>query len=117
MDFSETYRCSGKPVFSPDGRLLAHSVEYRLIVRETESLRVVQLFSCLDRVDTVEWSSNSTYVLCGLHSRGIVQIWAVDQPEWTCKIDEGPAGVQAVRWAPDGARAAWAAWALAWAAW
>lgn len=41
------------------------------------------------------------YVLCGLFSRGVVQVWSVDQPEWACRIDEGPAGISAVRWAPD----------------
>ena len=24
------------------------------------------------------------------------------QPDWTCKIDEGPAGVASARWSPDG---------------
>ncbi len=103
MDFSETYRSSGPPpCLSPDGRFLATVVEYRLIIREVENLRVVQLYPCLDRIDAVEWSSNSSYVLCGLYSRAIIQIWSVENPEWTCKIDEGPAGVKAVRWSPDG---------------
>jgi len=26
----------------------------------------------------------------------------VKDPDWTCKIDEGPAGVNAPRWSPDG---------------
>lgn len=30
------------------------------------------------------------------------QIWSVKDPDWTCKIDEGPAGVNAPRWSPDG---------------
>lgn len=52
MDFSDAYRCSGPaPVFSPDGRFIASVAEYRLILREVESMRVVQLYSCLDRVD------------------------------------------------------------------
>ncbi len=29
-------------------------------------------------------------------------MWSVKDPEWTCKIDEGPAGVNAPRWSPDG---------------
>ncbi|KAG2498499.1 hypothetical protein HYH03_003750 [Edaphochlamys debaryana] len=104
MDFSESFRTSGpKPAFSPNGRYVATVVEYRLIIRDVEHLRVIQLYSCLDRIDCIEWSSNSNYVLCGLFSRGIVQVWSVDSPEWTCRIDEGPAGVAAVRWSPDGA--------------
>ncbi|GLC72039.1 hypothetical protein PLESTF_001197600 [Pleodorina starrii] len=103
MDFSDAFRCSGPaPAFSPDGRFLANVAEYRLIIREVETMRVVQLYSCLDRVDSIEWSSNSLYVLCGLFSRGVIQVWSVESSEWSCKIDEGPAGVAAVRWSPDG---------------
>lgn len=52
MDFSESFRSSGPhPAFSPDGRFVATVVEYRLIIREVETLRVVQLYSCLDRID------------------------------------------------------------------
>jgi len=93
---------------------------------------VVQLYACLDRIDHLEWADNSLYVLCGLYARAIVQarklqrwlpegshpiedrcrdftvlhsqiqVWAVDQPDWTCKIDEGPAGLSRTLWAPDG---------------
>jgi WD40 repeat protein len=96
MDFSEAYKFSGpSPIFSPDGRFLASVVEYRLIIREAETLSVVQLYSCLDRIDSMEWSPNSMYILCGLFSRAMIQVWSVEQSDWTCKIDEGPAGVQA----------------------
>lgn len=29
------------------------------------------------------------------------QVWSLDQPDWRCKIDEGLAGLEAVRWSPD----------------
>ncbi|WIA32488.1 hypothetical protein OEZ86_003307 [Tetradesmus obliquus] len=102
MDFSESYRCSLLPAYSPDGRFIAAAVEYRLVVREVESLKVVQIYSCLDKIHRIEWSANGKYVLCGLYSRGIVQVWSVEDPEWACKIDEGPAGIKHCRWSPDG---------------
>ncbi|KAG1666484.1 hypothetical protein FOA52_004866 [Chlamydomonas sp. UWO 241] len=103
MDFSEPYKTSGPPpAYSPDGRYLAAAVEYRLIIREAESLQVVQLYSCLDRIDHIEWSPNSMYCLAAMYSRAIVQVWSADQSDWACKIDEGPAGVAAARWSPDG---------------
>lgn len=40
MDFSEQYRCSLPPAFSPDGVYVAAAVEYRLVIREVESLKV-----------------------------------------------------------------------------
>ena len=49
LDFSETYKCTGPapPVFSPDGRHLAMIVDYRLVIRDAESLAVVSIQSCL----------------------------------------------------------------------
>lgn len=46
------------------------------INRDAESLQVVQLYSCLDRIDHLEWSRNSMYVLCAQYSRAIIQVWA-----------------------------------------
>jgi hypothetical protein len=62
MDFSECYRCSGPPAFSPDGQFLAAPVEYRLVIRDVESLKVVQIYSCLDKIHSVQWSPNSKCV-------------------------------------------------------
>lgn len=76
MDFSETYKSSTDPApcYSPDGQFIATAVEYRLIIREAESLRVVQLYSCLDRISELSWAPNSLYVMCAIHARGIVQV-------------------------------------------
>mgnify|MGYP001807593983 CR=1 FL=1 len=59
MDFSEAYKCSLLPSYSPDGQFLAAAVEYRLVIRDVESLQVVQIYSCLDKIHHVEWSPNS----------------------------------------------------------
>lgn len=40
-------------------------------------------------------------MLCVLDGRGVVQVWSVMLGDWTCKVDEGPAGVIDARWAPD----------------
>ncbi|KAF6149891.1 hypothetical protein GIB67_008612 [Kingdonia uniflora] len=31
----------------------------------------------------------------------MIQAWSLIQPDWTCKIDEGPAGISYARWSPD----------------
>ena len=62
------------PACSPNGRYIASTEEYRLTVREAESLQVVQLYSCLDRIRTVEWCSRSEYILCGLQNKQTVQV-------------------------------------------
>jgi hypothetical protein len=63
MDFSECYRCSLLPAHSPDGAFIAVAVEYRLVIREAESLKVVQIYSCLDKIHSVAWSPNSKCVV------------------------------------------------------
>ncbi|KAK9144874.1 hypothetical protein Sjap_004777 [Stephania japonica] len=64
-------------------------------------LQVVQLFSCLDKISYIEWALDSEYILCGLYKKPLIQAWSLTQPEWTCKIDEGPAGIAYARWSPD----------------
>jgi WD40 repeat protein len=64
-------------------------------------MQVVQLFSCVDKISSVEWAPDSEYILCGLYKRPMVQAWSLSQPDWTCKIDEGPAGIAYARWSPD----------------
>ena len=98
-------------------------------VRAVESLEVAQLFSCLGRVKHLEFCCRSEYLLCALDKKpvqvrsptplsvhsssrlsgakrqdgpSLVQVWSVSDPDWACSIEEGAAGVQHARWAPDG---------------
>ncbi|XP_057482621.1 uncharacterized protein LOC130769343 [Actinidia eriantha] len=101
MEFTEAYKQSGPCCFSPNARFLAVSVDYRLVIRDVLSLKVVQLFSCLDKISYIEWAQDSEYILCGLYKKPMIQAWSLAQPEWTCKIDDGPAGIANARWSPD----------------
>lgn len=101
MEFTELFKQTGPYAFSPNARFLAVAVDYRLVIRDVLSLKVVQLFSCLDKITYIEWAPDSEYILCGLYKRPMIQAWSLTQPEWTCKIDEGPAGVAYARWSPD----------------
>ncbi|EOY22790.1 Transducin/WD40 repeat-like superfamily protein isoform 4 [Theobroma cacao] len=101
MEFTEAYKQTGPCCFSPNARYIAVAVDYRLVIRDTLSFRVVQLFSCLDKISYIEWALDSEYILCGLYKRPMIQAWSLTQPEWTCKIDEGPAGIAYARWSPD----------------
>ncbi|KAL8198506.1 UNVERIFIED_CONTAM: WD repeat-containing protein wrap73 [Gekko kuhli] len=103
MNFSECFKLSGQLCkFSPDGKCLASGVQYRLVVRSTETLQILQLFTCLDQIQYIEWSSDSLFILCAMYKRGVVQVWSLEQPDWHCKIDEGSAGLVASCWSPDG---------------
>ncbi|KAL4178609.1 hypothetical protein AMTRI_Chr13g83120 [Amborella trichopoda] len=101
MDFTDAYKQSGPSCFSPNARYLAVAVDYRLVIRDVLSLKVVQFYSCMDKISYIEWALDSEYILCGLYKRPMVQAWSLTQPEWTCKIDEGCAGIAYARWSPD----------------
>ncbi|KAM7099379.1 WD repeat-containing protein WRAP73 isoform 2-T2 [Molossus nigricans] len=103
MNFSEVFKLSNQLCkFSPDGKYLASCVQYRLVVREVNSLQILRLYTCLDQVQHVEWSADSLFILCAMYKRGLVQVWSLEQPEWHCRIDEGSAGLVASCWSPDG---------------
>ncbi|XP_022969756.1 WD repeat-containing protein WRAP73 isoform X1 [Cucurbita maxima] len=101
MEFTDSYKQTGPCCFSPNSRFIAVAVDYRLVVRDTLSFKVVHLFSCLDKISYIEWALDSEYILCGLYKRPMIQAWSLTQPEWTCKIDDGPAGIAYARWSPD----------------
>ncbi|CAA2997769.1 WD repeat-containing WRAP73 [Olea europaea subsp. europaea] len=101
MEFTEAYKQAGPCAFSPNARFLAVAVDYRLVIRDVLTFKVVQLFSCLDKITYIEWALDSEYILCGLYKRPMIQAWSLAQPEWTCKIDEGSAGISYARWSPD----------------
>ncbi|EHB18898.1 WD repeat-containing protein 8 [Heterocephalus glaber] len=103
MNFSEVFKLSSLLCkFSPDGKYLASCVQYRLVVRDASTLQILQLYTCLDQVQHMEWSADSLFILCAMYKRGLVQVWSLEQPEWHCKIDEGSAGLVASCWSPDG---------------
>ncbi|XP_074883230.1 WD repeat-containing protein WRAP73 isoform X3 [Buteo buteo] len=75
MNFSELFKLSGLlGRFSPDGKCLASCVQYRLVVRDVNTLQILQLYTCLDQIQYIEWSSDSLFILCAMYKRGIVQL-------------------------------------------
>jgi hypothetical protein len=100
MDFSEAFRFSGLAEWSPDGKFVALAADYRLVIRDTATLQIVQLFTCLDSINVcfehplntaspkhatiaslttdiaqlLDWSFDSKYVLCSMIKRGTVQV-------------------------------------------
>ncbi|XP_073327003.1 WD repeat-containing protein WRAP73 [Pagrus major] len=103
MNFSEVFKQSNQLCkVSPDGKYLATCVQYRLVVRDMSTLQIMQLYTCLDQISHMDWSSDSLFILCAMYKRGLVQVWSLEQPDWHCKIDEGSIGLLSSRWSPDG---------------
>jgi len=117
MDFSEPFKLTSRassalsrPVsddhplvkFSPDGKFVANAVQFRLIVRDAlDTLQISQLFTCLDAIVSFSWSPDSKLIMCLMPRRALIQIWSLEQSDWSCKIDEGSAGLKWALWTPD----------------
>ncbi len=56
MIYSFPLEHSGHVHFSPNCRMLATAASHRLVVRDADSLQILHIFSCLDRVDRLGWS-------------------------------------------------------------
>jgi WD40 repeat protein len=72
-----------------------------VLIRESQSLKVIQLFACQEEIQDISWAPNETHLFCGLLKRGIIQVWSSISSEWVCRITEGVAGIAYARWSPD----------------
>ncbi|XP_063853440.1 WD repeat-containing protein WRAP73-like isoform X2 [Scylla paramamosain] len=107
MNFSEILTScggarGGAVAWSPDGRLVAWpSSPTRLQVRDSASLQVLVTFTCVDAVQEVLWAPDSQHLLSASYKRGMVEVWAVGDPGWRCRVDGGSGGIIAALWSPD----------------
>ncbi|CAM9944228.1 unnamed protein product [Ectocarpus fasciculatus] len=103
--FSSMYdQSSGLVQWSPDGRYVAMAVGKRLVVRDAmDGFEIVQggLRPCLDKIEALEWASDSDLLLCAMYKRSLVEVMSVARPDWQCRIREGMAGMVKALWAPD----------------
>jgi WD40 repeat protein len=102
MDFSEVFKFNTQCSFSPNGRYLANITNFQLVIKDVETLQIIQLYTCCDEISRIEWSFDSQYILCCINKRACVQVFSVSDSKWACKIDEGAAGVSFARFSPDG---------------
>lgn len=88
--------------FSHSTRLVGATSGTKLaIYRNSQPVERVQIFQCIDKIETFEFSPDEQYVLCALNARGCVQVFCIADPNWKCRINEGPAGLISSSWTPD----------------
>ncbi len=103
MQYSSTHEVSERLVrHSPDGKTLALAHAYNLVLRHADTLQILSIHKCVDKIDHLEWSHDSKIVLVACTARHTAHVVDVHQPDWHCKIDEGPLGLAHARLAPDG---------------
>ncbi|KAI9015523.1 hypothetical protein DFJ74DRAFT_732057 [Hyaloraphidium curvatum] len=122
MDFSEVYRLSaaaaGAPLhFAPHGRLLAHAVGGRVVLRDADSLSIVRVWEPgWKAVDALAFAPAGDLLLAANFRAGDVRVVCADEDleaalldgvgnvadnGWECRIDNG-APIVGVRWGGDG---------------
>jgi WD40 repeat protein len=101
MDFSELFKFSGIIKYSPNGKYLANAATYRLVIKNVETLQIIHLFNCMDEISQIEWSPDSSLVLCASYKRATVEVFSIHFPSYKATIDEGAAGVSYARFSPD----------------
>ena len=90
MEFTELYKQSGNLCsFSPNGLYLATAVQYRLVIRDADSLQILHLYNCNDTPQDILWSPDSDLILTANYKTGCIQIWSLRDEHWTAKIEEG----------------------------
>jgi WD40 repeat protein len=102
MNFSDCIpQSNGVAHYSPNGTLIAISKNFEVKIFDTDGLRPLQNFNFVDVVSQIVWSPDSQLLLVVISKRSIVYVRNVYDPEWSCKIDEGMAGLLAAIWTPD----------------
>jgi WD40 repeat protein len=91
----------GNVAYSANSRFLVSCVGSRCSALDAASLETLQVFSCVDKIEKVEISPDSCYILCALSSRGIVQVFSMADAAWRCRINESVAGIASAKWSPD----------------
>ncbi|CAH8848513.1 unnamed protein product [Trichobilharzia szidati] len=102
MGFSDiVYASKGLVVLSPNGVYISSASQHKVVIRTVNPFQTFKIYSCVDIVTGLVWSADSLFILSILKGRNIVQIFCLENPEWTCKVDEGSAGLLSAVWAPD----------------
>uniref|UniRef100_V5HQD4 Uncharacterized protein n=1 Tax=Ixodes ricinus TaxID=34613 RepID=V5HQD4_IXORI len=102
MSFSRVFKSNYfQSKFSPDGRFLAVPYASKVIVYNPSPFQEVATFCNAENVDRTEWSPDSTLLMCVSLKRKFLQIWSLEDPQWKCKISEGPFGITGAYWSPD----------------
>ena len=57
-------------------------------------------YSFPDVVSHLDWSYDSNMILVAIQKRALVYVKALHDGDWSCKVDEGMAGLTFARWGP-----------------
>ncbi|KAJ3369061.1 WD repeat-containing protein wrap73 [Allomyces arbusculus] len=116
MDFSELFKQAGNQCsFSPDGAYVAATVGHKLVIRDADTLAVVNVITAVDAISHASFSPCGKYLLIAAYDAGAMQVWPVEPSDAPiAKIDEGITGCVRAIWDPLSGRSilSWSAFGL-----
>lgn len=118
-EFSEVFRHSSLSTcqFSPGTTFFAAVIDNHVIVRSTQTMQVVRLWTCsppnpgldptsepLPDLKYLAWSSESTHILVFAPKLALAWVFALGDPgdQPAAVIMSGPEGMVRCRWSPSG---------------
>ena len=100
--FSSPFSHSFKNIcYSPNSLYLASSYGSTLTIKDSITLEIFTIFSCIDIISKIEFSIDSSLIFCGLFNRFTIQIFSLNDLTWRCRINESIAGIISCNWSPD----------------
>eukprot|EP01038_Epipyxis_sp_PR26KG_P010727 gene10727-14408_t len=109
--------CGSHVVLSIDGAFIGYANGSRVTVSNTKRNSALlkdttsndfhekqisnEIYQCCDKIDYFEFSNDSCYILCLILSRACIQVFSLKDRTWTCRINEGVAGLIRAYWMPD----------------
>lgn len=73
----------------------------RLTLRDADSLQVLHIYICIDKIEYIAVSPDQSYVLCAMSARNTIQVFSLTDYDWSCRINESIAGLIRASWTPD----------------
>ena len=87
--------------FSGCSKYLATATGTRLTIRDAKDFQIKHTFTCVDKIERIEFSPDSCYILCALYGRSTIQAFSIYDISWNCRINENVAGLRYSCWTPD----------------
>jgi hypothetical protein len=78
----------------------AISQQSEIVVRSIPNLSVQLIFSAPDTIGDIGWNATGKLIFATTPGIGSVHVWCIDNPEWSCRIETGSAGLHRAEWHP-----------------
>ncbi|KAJ1724740.1 hypothetical protein LPJ53_001023 [Coemansia erecta] len=111
MEFSDLYKQSNGSLvrFSPSGEYVAVAVEHRLIVRTTQTPKLIHrvfgtAYTARPFIEALEWSPCGRFLLTASYAMSRADVWSLDDDTWRCTLVDEVSRITRAQWGLDATR-------------